>query len=49
MFDTFTYYRELREAHVDSELEALLDRMLREWYYVGASVRSPPITRAIIS
>ncbi|KAI0312830.1 hypothetical protein OF83DRAFT_1086747 [Amylostereum chailletii] len=39
-FDTFTYYRELREACVDSDREALLKRLLHEWYYIGASLLS---------
>ncbi|ETW77441.1 hypothetical protein HETIRDRAFT_241369, partial [Heterobasidion irregulare TC 32-1] len=34
-----TYYRELREARIDNEFEAVLDRILKEWFNVGASVR----------
>ena len=39
IFDNLTYYRELREARIDNEFEAVLDRILKEWFNVGASVR----------
>ena len=39
IFDNLTYYRELREARIDNEFEAILDRILKEWFNVGASVR----------
>ena len=37
--DTFTTYKELREACLDSQFERVLDRLRAEWYYVGGSVR----------
>ena len=39
VFDTFTYYRELREAQLDCDFESILLKLMGEWYYVGASVR----------
>jgi hypothetical protein len=36
--DTITMYRELREASLDSQFEAILVRLQSEWAYVGASV-----------
>jgi len=39
-YDTFTYYRELREAQHDAELEILIARLVREWQYVGATLLS---------
>lgn len=38
MFDTFTYYKELREARADSDYEAILKRLWSEWLAAGASV-----------
>ena len=38
--DSFTTYRELREACLDSQFEQILARLQAEWYYVGGSVRS---------
>lgn len=38
VFDTFTYYRELREAQLDCDFESILLKLMGEWYYVGASL-----------
>ncbi|THH10528.1 hypothetical protein EW146_g8347 [Bondarzewia mesenterica] len=35
IFDTFSYYRELREARVDSEYEAILNKLMLEWRNIG--------------
>ena len=37
-FDTLTFHRELREAHLDSDFERVIVKLAHEWYYVGASV-----------
>lgn len=39
-FETYTYYRELTQAATDSEIEAVLRRLLQEWQFVGVSVCS---------
>lgn len=38
LFDRFTYYKELRDAQTDSDYERTLERLLKEWWAVGASV-----------
>ena len=38
--ETFSMYRELREACTDSEFERILSRQQAEWFYVGGSVRT---------
>ena len=37
-FDSLTYYRELREAELDSDFDQLIMKLIHEWYYTGASV-----------
>lgn len=37
--DSFSPYRELREARVDSEYERVLTELCAEWRFVGGSVR----------
>lgn len=39
LVDSFSSYRELREACSDSEYERILEKLKSEWYFVGASVR----------
>ncbi|TFY76652.1 hypothetical protein EWM64_g7361 [Hericium alpestre] len=36
--DLFTYYRELREAHVDVDFERVLGKLIYEWYWIGGSL-----------
>lgn len=38
--DSFSPYRELREARVDSEYERVLTELCAEWRFVGGSVRN---------
>ncbi|KAI0066705.1 hypothetical protein BV25DRAFT_1878804 [Artomyces pyxidatus] len=40
VFDTLTYHRELREAQLDSDFDAILGRLVHEWYFIGASLLS---------
>lgn len=37
--DSFSPYRELREARVDSDYERVLTQLCAEWRFVGGSVR----------
>ena len=39
--DSFSPYRELREARVDSDYERVLTDLSTEWRFVGGSVRKP--------
>ena len=43
LVDSFSSYRELREACSDSEYEHILEKIKSEWYFVGASVRHAAI------
>ncbi|KAJ8596562.1 hypothetical protein M405DRAFT_856328 [Rhizopogon salebrosus TDB-379] len=38
LVDSFSFYRELREANSDSEYEHILEKLKSEWYFVGASL-----------
>ncbi|OAX36532.1 hypothetical protein K503DRAFT_744218 [Rhizopogon vinicolor AM-OR11-026] len=38
LVDSFSCYRELREACSDSEYERILEKLNSEWYFVGASL-----------
>jgi len=38
--DSFSPYRELREARVDSDYERVLTELCTEWRFVGGSVRN---------
>ncbi|KAG1725260.1 uncharacterized protein EDB91DRAFT_1168896 [Suillus paluster] len=38
LVDSFSSYRELREACSDSEYERVLEKLTSEWYFVGASL-----------
>jgi hypothetical protein len=46
--DSFSPYRELREACSDSEFERILEKLNSEWYFVGASVRYAIVPLALI-
>ena len=46
--DSFSPYRELREACSDSEFERILEKLNSEWYFLGASVRYAIVPLALI-
>jgi len=46
--DSFSPYRELREACSDSEFERILEKLNSEWYFFGASVRYAIVPLALI-
>jgi hypothetical protein len=48
LVDSFSSYRELREANSDSEYEHILEKIKSEWYFVGASVRYATVPLALI-
>jgi hypothetical protein len=48
LVDSFSFYRELREANSDSEYEHILEKLKSEWYFVGASVRYATVLLALI-